>query len=462
MNIVKEQTSDLTANLTIQLNAEDYSEKVDKALKDMQKKAQMPGFRPGKVPMGMVKKLYGKSVLVEEVNKVLVDSLYDYIKEQELNILGNPLPDNEKTKEIDWDTQTDFEFVYEIGLAPEINMELNEDISVEYHKIKVEDPTIDETIADIRKRQGKFTNPETSEDEDLLYGSFAELDGDGNIIEDGLKNSSNIYIQYIKDDKIKKSLIGLKAEDTIDIDLVKAVENETEMASMLGVKKEELENYGKNYRFTVERVSRVEPAELNEELYTKIAPDAEIKDEAAFREFIREQLQKQYQADVDRNFKNEAIKTLLEKANLSLPEDFLKRWLLETNKDNKEITPEQVEKEFVSFADSFKWQLIENHLIKEHKVEVKNEEVSDYLKNYMRQQLKQYGQNDPEEEVLNDFVKRIASNQDELKKVYDQLFDVKILDLFKEKLKLEEKEVTYDEFVNEMTEKYKSKNQPKD
>lgn len=460
MNIVQEKTSELTANLKIQLTAEDYQEKVDKALKDMQKKAQMPGFRPGKVPFGMIKKMYGKSVLVEEVNKILVDAVYEYIKEKEINILGNPLPDNEKTREIDWDNQTEFEFVYEIGIAPEIDLDLSEDIEVEYHKIKIEDKTVDETINDIRKRYGSMSTPESSESEDdVLFGEFAELDGDGHVIEDGLKNKSNLYIQYVKDEETKKSLIGLKNGDTVDIDLLKSVENDTEMASMLGVKKEELEQYGKNYRFTVERVSRMEPAEMNEEFYKKVAPDKEIKDEKEFREFIAEQLQNQYQADVDKNFKNEAIKTLLKKANLSLPEDFLKKWLIESNRDNKEITPEQVENEFVSFAESFKWQLVENHLIKKYEIEVKHEEVSDYLKDYMRQQLRQYGQMNPEEEVLNDFVKRIASNQEELKKVYDQLFDVKMMELLKDKLKLKEKEVTFDEFVNEMTEKYKNNNQ---
>ncbi len=459
MNIVQEKTSELTANLKIQLGAEDYQQQVDKALKDLQKKASMPGFRPGKVPMGIVKKMYGKGVLADEVNKILADSLYEYIKEQKLDILGNPLPDNEKSNEIDWDNQSDFEFHYEIGLAPEISIDFSDPISVEYHKIKADDKIVNETIEDIQKRNGDFINPETSEEGDVLFGEFAELDGEGNVLEDGLKNKSNLYIQYIKDEQTKAELIGKKIEDSIHLDLVKSVENETEMATMLGVNKEELEQYGKNYKFTIERISRVHPAELNKELFDKVAPDKDIQDEAGLREFISEQLQKQYQADVDKNFKNEAVKAILAKANLSLPEEFLKRWLIESNTDNKEITAEQVEKEFVTLAESFKWQLIENYLIKEYKIEVKHEEVSEYLKNYMRQQLRQYGQQDPDEEVLNDFVKRIASNQEELKKVYDQLFEVKVLDLLKEKLALQEKEVTFDEFVAEMTEKYKKQNE---
>lgn len=457
MNIVQEKTSELTASLKIQLGTEDYKNKVENALKDLQKKASMPGFRPGKVPMGLVRKMYGKGVLADEVNKILGDSLYNYLKENKLNILGNPLPDHDKSRDIDWDGQEDFEFYYEIGLAPEINLNFDEAIVVDYHRIKADEKIIDETIGDIRKRNGNFINPETTEDVDVLFGEFAELDGDGNVIDGGLKNKSNLYIQYIKDEETKQGLIGKKIGDSLDLDLVKSVENDTEMASMLGVKKEELEQYGKNYRFTLERISRVEPAELNEELFAKVAPDQDIKDEISFKTFISEQIQKQYQADVDKNFKNEAIKAILDKLNLALPEAFLKRWLLETNTDNKEITPEQVEKEFVSLTQSFKWQLVENYLIKEFKIEVKHEEVSDYLKNYMRQQLRHYGQQDPEEEVLNDFVKRIASNQDELKKVYDQLFEVKVLELLKEKLSLNEKEVTFDEFVSEMTEKYKNK-----
>jgi trigger factor len=458
MNIVQEKTGDLTANLKVQLVVEDYQSNVEKALKDLQKKAQMPGFRQGKVPMGIVKKMYGKGVLADEVNKVLMDSVYAYIKENNLNILGNPLPDNDKTLEIDWDTQQDFEFYFEIGLAPEINIDFNDPLDVVYHKIQVQDSLVDETIENVRKRNGNYITPELTEDNDVLFGEFAEVEGDGNVIEDGLKNKTNLYIQYIKDAEIKKQLIGLKQGDSLLLDLEKAVENETEMAGMLGVKKEELSQYGKNFQFTIERISRIEPAELNESLFKKVAPDAEIADVDAFKTYLRQQLGKQYQADVDRNFKNDAVKAILERANLQLPVEFLKKWLLESNRDNKEITPEQVENEFVTLQESFKWQLIENYLIKENNLEVKHEEVSEYLKNYMRQQLRQYGQHDPEEEVLNDFVKRIASNQEELKKVYDQLFEVKVIELLKEKLNLQEKEVTFDEFVNEMTEKYKRDN----
>lgn len=462
MNIVLDKKSDLTANLNISITADDYKEKVDKSIKDLQRKAQMPGFRPGKVPIGLIKKMYGKGVLAEEVNKVIVDAMYDFIKEKDLKVLGNPLPDNEKAKEIDWDNQTEFEFVYELGLSPEIDMELTDEIEVDYFKIKVEENTLEDAINELRKRHGKYVDPETSEAQDVLNGEFVELDGDGSTLADGLTNKSNIYIEYIKDDSAKESLVGKSVGDSVDLDLLVAVQNETEMASMLGVKKEELDQYGKNFRFTIEKISRVEPAEINQDLFKAVAPDEEIPDEKSFREFIAQQIQKQYQVEVDKHFKNQVIETLIKKADISLPEEFLKRWLLETNKDNNEITPEQVDKEFVSFVDSFKWQLIENHLIKKHKVEVSQEEVSDYLKSYMRNQLMQYGQQEPDDEILNDFVKRISSNEEEIKKVYDQLFDVKMLALFKEKLNRIEKEVSMDEFTSQMQEKYKKKKESVD
>lgn len=459
MNIVQENTGELSAILKVQLKEEDYKERVEKALKDLQKKAQMPGFRPGKVPFGMVKKMYGISVLADEVNKVLMDAVYEYIKEKEINILGQPLPNHEQAENIDWNTQKDFEFEYEIGIAPEVNIKLEDGIEVDYNKIVVEDKILDDYLKDITRRYGKMISPEVSEKDDVLYGEFVEMDAEGNLKEEGLKNTTNLFIQYVKDAEVQARLIGMKAGDTIDMNLLQAMESDVETASILGVKKEELGQYGENFRFSLQRISRIEPAELNEELFTKAAPDQAISTEEEFRTYLRTELSKQYQADADRDFKNVAIETIVKKANLSLPEAFLKRWIIEANRENKEVKPEEVEQEFAQYGDSFKWQLIENHLIKEYKLEVSTEEVINHLKDFMRGQMKQYGQPNPDDEILNDFAKRVMSNKDEARKVYDQLFDVKVLDLLKEKLTLKEKEVTFDEFVKMMTDKYKSSQQ---
>lgn len=454
MNIVQENKGQLGAVLKVELKEEDYRDKVAAELKTLQRKAQMPGFRPGKVPFGMIKKMYGKSVMAEEVNKMLVDEVYKYIKDNNIDILGNPLPDHEAAEKVDWDTQTDFEFFYEIGLSPKVELELSENIEVDYHRIKVADETINSYIDDIRRRFGKMISPEISEADDVLFCEFAELESAGTPKEGGLTHKSNLLIKFIKDEEIKKELIGMKVGDTAEFELLKAVENETEAASMIGVKKEELSNYSPLFRITVENISRIEPAELNEDLFKKALPDDEVKTGEEFRQKLAEQVSKQYQVDADKHFRNEVMKKLLQVTSLELPETFLKKWLKEANKE--EFTVEQVEAEFPALADTFRWQLIENHLISGNNLEVTPDEVTDHLSSFMRAQLRQYGQENVEQSVIDGFVKDIMKNQDEMKKVYDNLFDQKLMDLYKQKLKLNEVEISFDDFVKLVTEKYQA------
>ncbi len=453
MDIIQEQHGPQEALLKVKLSEEDYREQVDKELKSLQRKAQMPGFRPGKVPAGLIKKMYGQSVLAEEVNKILADAVYNYIKEKELNVLGNPIPDKEQADEIDWETQREFTFQYHLGLAPEIDLELTGDIDVTYHKITVEDTIVDNYLMDVRKRYGKMFNPGTADADDVLFGEFTEMENGSAPKAEGHTHKANVYIRYIKDEQLKKQLIGSKPGEQVVMDVHKAVESEAETAAMIGVKKEDLGNYNPLFRFTVESISRVEPAELNEELFNKAAPGKEIKTEDAFKTYLKEQISQQYQADADKHFKNMVMEKLLDITQLPLPEAFLRKWLLVTNKE--ELTEEKIEKEFDQFSDSFRWQLLENHLIKENKVEVKPEEVNKYIEQFVKAQLKQYGQEDVPPEMLDEYVKNIASNKEEVKKVYDQLFDQKLMALFKEKLTLREENISYDAFVKLVTEKYK-------
>ncbi len=452
MNIVQENKGPLEAVLKVELKEEDYKDQVAKELKNFQRKAQMPGFRPGKVPFGMVKKLYGKSVKAEEVNKILADAVLDYVKKNELNILGHPVPDQEKAKEIDWENQDEFEFSYHIGLSPEIDLDLSEDIEVDYYKIKVSDDIVDNYLKDIRRRFGKMTSPGVAEKDDVLFGEFTEMESEEQPKPDGQTNKANLYIQYIKDEELKNKLIGAKPGASYVMDILKALESDAEAAAMVGVKKEELANYSPLFRFTVESISRVEPAEINEELFEKAAPGKGIKTEEEFRDFIADNISQQYQGDADKHFKNLVREKLIEVTDLDLPDDFLKKWLLDANK--QELTPEQIEKDFDNFKDTFRWQLIENHLIKQNKLEVKTEEVNEHLEQYIRTQLKQYGQEDPEQSMINEFIKNITSNEEEIKKVYEHLFEKKLTELFKEKLKLKEIEISFDDFVKLVTEKY--------
>jgi len=453
MDIIRDNNGPLEATLKVKLSEEDYREQVNKELKNLQRKAQMPGFRPGKVPIGLVKKMYGKSVLAEEVNKILADAVYNYIKEEELNVLGNPLPDHEQADAIDWENQSEFEFHYQVGLAPDIDLTLSEDIKVDYHRIRVEGDILDNYIKDVRKRYGKMTNPGTADAEDVLFGEFAEMDTPEVPKTSGHNHKANLYIQYLKDESLKKKLIGSKPGEQVVFDILDAVGSEAEAAAMVGIKKEELSQHGPLFRFTLESISRVEPAAMDQDLFKKVAPDQNIASEDDLRAFMADQISKQYQADADKHFKNLVMEKLLKISNLPLPENFLKKWLLDTNKE--ELTEKKIEDEFDQFSDSFRWQLIENHLIKEHQIEVKPEEVNKHLEEYIRLQLKQYGQDDVPQEMLDGYVKNIASNKDEVKKVYDHLFDQKLLNLFKEKLTLKEITTDYDNFVKLVTEKYK-------
>lgn len=459
MQITQENTGALEAVLKIELQQEDYHEKVDKELKAVQRKAQMPGFRPGKVPFGMVRKLYGRSVLVEEVNKVLVDAVYQYIKDEGLNILGHPVPDQELAGQVDWEEQTGFTFHYHIGLAPEVNLELNDQIEVDYYRIQVGDDVVDGYVNDLRKRYGKMTNPGVSEEEDVLYGEFTEMESEDQSKPEGRVHKANLYIRFLKDESVKSRLVGAKPGESVVMNVSGAVESDAEAAAMIGVKKEEVGNFGPLFRFTIESISRIEPAEMDAGFFEKVAPGKEITGEPDLREFIREQVSLQYQADVDKHFRNDVMKKLLEVTALPLPEEFLKKWLVDANKE--EVTPEQVEKEFGQFADTFRWQLIENHLIKTHGLQISQEEVDSHLENYFRNQMKQYGQEEVEQEVVSQFVQNIKSKEEEIKKVYDHLNDEKLLGLFKEKLKLRETALSFDEFVKLVTEKYNT-NRPAD
>jgi trigger factor len=345
------------------------------------------------------------------------------------------------------------EFVWNIGLAPTVNLELSDKIEVEYHRIQVEDSVIDQQIEALSRRHGDMSNPDIVEEDDVLLCDLVELESEGVVKPEGHAHTANLFVKFVKNEEIKKQFIGKKIEDSIEMDLMKAFENETEAASIIAVKKEDFNNYGPLFRVTIKKISRLKPAELNEEFFEKVFPMKGIADEASFRKEIEGQLSLQYQAEVDRHFANEVSKTLIEEAKLELPEDFIKRWILDSPKN--ELTPEEVERDFSKYADSFRWQFIENHIIKTNGVEVGPEEVKEHVAGYIRGQFASYGAFEPDEEMVEKYTTDILKNKDELKKVYDTLFDQKLMALYKEKLKLKEVKMKFDDFVKMVEEKYK-------
>ena len=419
MEITRENTGDMTATVRIAISPAEYTENVNKVLKDYQRKANVPGFRPGHVPFGMIKKMYGSAVFADEVNKLVSDSLNNYITEEKLDILGQPLPNMERTPVFDWKEEKEIEFFFDLGYSPAFELILDDSISLEYPVIKVSEEMLDKYIVDMQQRFGKMGNPEISSEKDVLNGEFTELDEEGNVLEDGISHSSKLLIDTVQDETIKKLLLGLKAGDSVIFNPSKASGNLTETASMLGITKERAENLNSDFHFTVNEITNIEPAALNEELYNQVFPEAGITDEAAFRDKIRAESEQSFVPDSDHLFMHTVQEKLMENTAMPLPDAFLKRWLLE------------------------------NRMIKDFGIEVGDDEIKDFVKDrYLpgwRNMPLTTDLASRLETLANTF---LETRHDEVRRIIDGLYEVRIATLVKSKVNLVEKEISYEDFVS--------------
>jgi len=445
MNITQEKVDDLNAIIKVQLNQADYQEKVDKILKDHRKKANVPGFRQGHVPMGMIKKMVGTNVIVDEINKILSESLQNYLTEEKLDVLGSPLPKLEDQNAIDWENQKDFEFKYEVGLAPQFKIEINDKFKFNTYKIKVAEKDVNKYIADVAKRYGKMTNPAIAAAEDMLFGKFEELDGKGEIVEGGISNSSVIIIEAVTDKKLQKSLVGAKAGDVFNLDPKKISEHETDQASALGVDTTQLKSIIAKFKYTVEKINHVTPAAINQDLFDKVFGPKTVNSEEEFISKISDELSKGLSVDSDRKLKADIQNKLIEKLKLSLPNEFLKKWIVASNE--KPILPEQVDAEYDEYAKSLTWQLIENKIIKENNITVSNEEVIEHTKGLLAQQMAGMGLPANNDDELTETANRVLQNKEEARNIFAMLYDNKLMDLYKKSFKLKEKEISYEDFI---------------
>lgn len=446
MDIVQENLDQLNATITIKVAPADYEAPVKKVLNDYQKKASMPGFRPGKVPFGMIKKMYGNAVLADELNKILSHQLYKHIEDNKLQVLGNPLPKDDDQLTLDINNQKELTFKYDIGLAPQFEVDVTEKDKFNQYKITVDDELINKYIKDIAKRYGKVGENEVSTESDMISGEFAELDEKEKLVENGINHTSTIALEFIDDKKIQKQLIGLKKGDTIVVDPTKVSKGLTDMAAMLNISKAKAEKLTAKFNFTVKHIYSVQPAEVNSELFDKAFGQGTVKTEAEFKQRIAEELTKALTEDSDKFLKKEVAETLMDKLNLSLPDEFLKRWLIESDKDNK-ITQTQIDEEYPEYAKSLKWQLIENKLIEKNDLKVSPEEAKQRAKELFQLQMAQYGYPEVDDEQLEQAASSILGKQEDAKRIYEDLMDKKILAFFKSTLTLKEKELSFDEFV---------------
>ena len=444
MKITQSKAKDLMATITVEVAAADYTEKVDKVLKDYRKTADVPGFRKGKTPMAIINKKYRTSVIVEEVNKLLQDELYKHISAEKVRVLGSPMPIDETP--IDWENTEDFTFQYEVGLAPDFDVKITAKDKLNYYKIKADAKLVDGYCTDIAKRYGKMSNPEVSVEGDLIFCAISQLDVDGNVMSNGISNEATVAMEYIADAKIKKQFVGVKKDDVLKVNVMKAFTNHSDLGSMLNVSHDALHNLtSEEFQFTVKNINQLAPAELTTELFDKVYGEGTVKDVKEFKAKVQAEAEGQFVGESDRMLKNDIVTYFIEKLKLQMPDDFLKRWLVQTSE--QPITMEMLATEYDMYAKSLQWQLIENKILENYEVKVTQEDVLNQTKKLIGSQMKQYGQPEGDDAQLTDIATNILKNEEERKKIYDQIFDERTLVVYKENFKLTEKNVTYDEFV---------------
>ena len=440
----------MMSSIIVEVEESDYIEKVDAALKKYRKDAVIPGFRKGKTPMSIISKQYKVSIVVDEVNKMIQDQLYKYITDKKVRVLGSPMPMS--SEEIDWVNSVDFKFEYEIGLAPEFDVKLSGKDSLDYYNIKAEEKLVDNYCTDIAKRYGKMSNPEVSEKGDMVFCAINQLDVNGVLMKNGISNDATVSIDVIEDKKNQKKFLGLKKDDNLTLNVVSTFTNQTDLAAMLNISADELKGLvSEDFQFTVKQVNRLAPSELNEELFAKVYKEESIKDVKIFKAKIKEEAENSFIVESDRMLKNDVVTFFVNKTKLKLPDEFLKRWLVKTSE--KPLTMEQVEQEYDMYSKSLKWQLIENKILEEHEIKINNEDLLEHTKKMVAFQMKQYGQASTDEKQLLDISENILKNDDERKKISDQLFDERTLVIYKEIFKLKNKSISYDDFVKLASEK---------
>ncbi len=443
MNIIQENTDELNAVLKVKVMATDYLPKVEIALKQYQKKASIPGFRQGKVPTGMIQKMYGKSIMVDEINKLLNDSLYNYLNENKIEVLGNPLPKADSV--IDWDTQQEFEFLYDMGLSPKFTVDISPSSKFIYQTIQIDDELINNYVEHSATRHGRVEQVDVSESTDFLIGNFVELDENGEILPGGIFKTSSLFIKKVPDAATAKLLEGLKKEDKVVLEAQKLFETPAALATAIGIDKQAAETLTSKLQFTVASISRLVAAEINQEFFDKIYGPGVITTEEEFRLSIKDELSEEFVNESEYKFYNDVVEHLLDNTSINLPTAFLKRWIVSASETP--ITPEQVESEFEEYAKKLKWQLIERKISKDNGITVTKEEVTAYTKELILKRFGRVNRETMSDEQLNQAVGEILAKEDEVGKLYEKLHKQKLITLFKTKFTLENKELSYKDFL---------------
>ena len=451
MNITKQQIDDLNAVLTVNVDTVDYQPKIENALRTLGKKVDMKGFRKGMVPAGLVKKMYGNQVLVEELDKLINDSLNNYFQENNLQVLGNPLPKADQNPAIDINSPENYEFVYELGLAPKVDVAkyLNKNTTLTQYVIKPNADEIEKELDNLRKRFGKPGNPTDGVlDNDIIYVRWQELDKNGELKHGGIDHSSAMAVDMITDKTTLGKVVNMKPEESIDVDVFAIHDKDrADIAKhILGVEGDN-EHINDIFRMTLVRINRPEPAEMNQEFFDKIFGAGVVTTEEEFRAKMNEELEKAYEGEGKRKLASDIVEDMSESIDITLPDSFLKRWLKVSNE--KPISAEEVEEGYADFARNLKWQLIVNNITKDNEaVKVSKDDILAETKQSIVRQFGQMQGFTMEDEQLTAWANEMMANKEHVQKTYEYLTEQKLIEYIKGQINISEKEISLEAFKN--------------
>ena len=442
MNITRENIDALNANVRINIVKADYEEKVENKLKEYKRSANIKGFRPGHVPSQMIKKLYGTSVLIDEINKIVSESLSDFIKNEKIDILGDPMPKNDEHS-FDPAKSDEFNFTFELGLAPEFELALSKKQKLTRYQIEPDAKMIADYVDNYTRRHGQFIVAEKSEEKDLLKGTIASEDGTIT------NEDATLSVDIVKDENIKKEFIGKKAGDTVTFDIRKAFPNDYEIAGLLHKQKDEVKDFSGMYMITVREVSRFVPADNDKALWDKVYGENAVNSPEEFEAKVVDEIKEYFGRETDYKLRTDARDTVLKKTPFDLPDEFLKRWLL---KANEKTTSEEIEKEYDHFRDDLRWQLIKNKIARENDVKITDEEILAEAKAFTKAQFTQYGLYYATDEQVTSFAQDMLKKEDDSHRIAEKVLDTRVLNIIIEALKVDDKTISIEEF-NKLFEK---------
>ena len=438
MNITKENIDALNAVVKVDIVADDYQAKVTGLLADYRKKADVPGFRKGHVPMGMIKKKYGKSIMIDEVNKLLQESLNKFLADEKLDILGNPIP--RMTENFDWDAEV-FSFEFELGLAPVFDVNLDSKKKVTKYNIVATEELLDEEVKNIQKRYGKMIPLEEALVDSNVTATFVNEENE-------INKKSTFLVKDLKGKKNEKKVIGAKVGDVIELETKGLFEDNNKLEHILGVSKDAAKDLNVTVSLTIEEITKTELAELDKELFDKLFSDGSVTSVTELKAKIKIDAEKQFEQQGDQQLLNAITEYLVENTKFDLPASFLKKWLKTAGE--KELTEEEATAEFDKSEKGLRYQLIEGKIMKDNDIKLDYKELVDYAKGFIRSQMAQFGNMNPEEKELDDIAGRILQNQEEAQKLQSQLMSQKLLAFYKENMSFKSKELSYEDFIKEV------------